>query len=155
MGSHRTDEQSLICRGSFEPRKLTKKYFSSCQESDGKNKKTITGLKDDLKVKERDFKKSEAELTRTKEKVGQLEEKIQAVKADFKARESEAKESHEKVVAGVEEKVRDLRSRLNTKDDDFNQVDTINTISKDQGIYYRRKQSFPVYIPLKGLPLEK
>ena len=137
MGSHRTDEQSLIYRGSFEPQNKRKK-FSSCQESDGKNKKTITGLKDDLKVKERDFKKSEAELTRTKEKVGQLEEKIQAVKADFKARESEAKESHEKVVAGVEEKVRDLRSRLNTKDDDFNQVNTINTISKDQGIYYRR-----------------
>ena len=64
----------------------------------------------------------ESELTRAKEKTTFLEEKIQTLKEGFKTKEAESKESHLKDITNLESKMSDLRSRLKSKDDEFNEV---------------------------------
>ena len=102
------------------------------QESDTKNKKTIATLKDEFKTKDRDFKKNESELNRAKEKMSSLEEKIVTMKSDFKAKEAKTQEAQDKKTQIFEEKINDLRTRLKSKDDDYNELSKSLKMEKNE-----------------------
>jgi chromosome segregation ATPase len=93
------------------------------KEADTKNKKQISNLKEENKGKERDLKKSEAELSRVKEAAALLEEKMSALKEDFKTRERDNQEAAQRKLAALEEKMNDLRGRLKRRDEEYNQLE--------------------------------
>ena len=89
------------------------------KESDTKIKKQVSDLKADNKAKERELKKMENELKRAVDKVAILEEKVVTIKVDFKKKEAETQIEHGKKKSSMDEKVKELRTNIQNKEDEL------------------------------------
>ena len=72
-------------------------------------------MKSDNKAKEREATKNANDLKRATEKVSSLEEKVAALKVDFKQKEAEREEDFAKKLNLKEEKLKEVRLKMEDK----------------------------------------
>ena len=72
-------------------------------------------MKSDNKAKEREATKNANDLKRATEKVASLEEKVAALKVDFKQKEAEREEDFAKKLNLKEEKLKEVRLKMEDK----------------------------------------
>ena len=72
-------------------------------------------MKSDNKAKEREATKNANDLKRATEKVSSLEEKVAALKVDFKQKEAEREEDFAKKLNLKEEKLKEVRLKMEEK----------------------------------------
>ena len=72
-------------------------------------------MKSDNKAKEREATKNANDLKRATEKVASLEEKVAALKVDFKQKEAEREEDFAKKLNLKEEKLKEVRLKMEEK----------------------------------------
>ena len=72
-------------------------------------------MKSDNKAKEREATKNANDLKRATDKVSSLEEKVAALKVDFKQKEAEREEDFAKKLNLKEEKLKEVRLKMEEK----------------------------------------